>query len=448
MSWHQIPTTREESGQQKPVLSKLRRISNKTGTNVKLPTVTDRKCLRIPAQYLLPLLLVLLTVVFVPMRETTLDLNPQTSALVARTWVIGEETAQSSTSQQVPDKDTNDKYYFDFVDNDKSELKEQLNILYEYEQSVTVQSVKGRLKKHLDYWKKIEANSYVLDIIENGYAIPFITTPDSVFSKNNKSAIDNAEFVSQAIAELLVNDCIEEVKTRPHVINPLTVSTQKSGKKRLILDLREVNKHIWKNKIKFEDWRVALQYFEKNSFNFKFDLRSGYHHLDIAKSCQTYLGFSWEEKFYIFTVLPFGLSSSPYVFTKCLRPLVKFWRKNGIRIVLYLDDGMGTNSDFDSAYLDSVFVSQTLFNAGFVVNIEKSIWKPCQEIVWLGLIWNSLNHSIQVPSQRLVDLITCINRVMDSLPFVSARILAGVTGRVISMSPVIGNVTRLMTRNL
>ncbi|CAC5378358.1 unnamed protein product [Mytilus coruscus] len=71
------------------------------------------------------------------------------------------------------------------------------------------------------------------------------------------------------------------------------------------------------------------------------------------------------------------------------------------------------------------------------VYIEKSIWKPCQELVWLNLIWNSLNHSIQVPSQRSVDLITCINQVMDTLPFVSARILAGVTGRVISMLPVI-----------
>ncbi|CAC5404855.1 unnamed protein product [Mytilus coruscus] len=44
---------------------------------------------------------------------------------------------------------------------------------------------------------------------------------------------------------------------------------------------------------------------------------------------------------------------------------------------------MGTNSDFDSAYFDSVFVSQTLSDAGFVVNIEKSIWKPCQELIWL-----------------------------------------------------------------
>ncbi|CAC5393531.1 unnamed protein product [Mytilus coruscus] len=169
-----------------------------------------------------------------------------------------------------------------------------------------------------------KTGSNILDVIENGYAIPFITTPNSVVSKNNKSAIDYAEFVSQAIADLLVNDCIEEVKTRPHVINPLTVSTQKSGEKRLILDLREVNKHIWKNKIKLEDWRVALQYFEKNSFNFKFDLRSSYPHFDIAKSSQTNLGFSWEEKFYIFTVSQFGLSSSPYVFTKCLRSLVKF----------------------------------------------------------------------------------------------------------------------------
>ena len=106
------------------------------------------------------------------------------------------------------------------------------------------------------------------------------------------------------------------VKNRPHVVNPPSVSIQKSEKKRLILDLREVNKHIWKNKIKFEDWRVALQYFDMNSFMYKFDLSSGYHHYDIAKSSQTYLGFSWEETFYVFTVLPFGLSSSPYIFTK------------------------------------------------------------------------------------------------------------------------------------
>ena len=63
---------------------------------------------------------------------------------------------------------------------------------------------------------------------------------------------------------------------------------------------------------------------------FTFDLKSGYHHVDIHEDFQTYLGFSWGEgasrRFYVFRVLPFGLASACYVFTKLLRPLVKRWR--------------------------------------------------------------------------------------------------------------------------
>ena len=38
----------------------------------------------------------------------------------------------------------------------------------------------------------------------------------------------------------------------------LSVSVQSSGKKRLILDLRFVNRHVRKQKVKFEDLKVAL----------------------------------------------------------------------------------------------------------------------------------------------------------------------------------------------
>ena len=76
---------------------------------------------------------------------------------------------------------------------------------------------------------------------------------------------------------------------------------------------------------------------------YKYDLKSGYHHLDIHDKFKTYLGFCWNEKYYVFSVLPFGLTSAPYVFTKTLRPLVKYWCKHGIRMVLYLDDGWGTH---------------------------------------------------------------------------------------------------------
>ena len=42
---------------------------------------------------------------------------------------------------------------------------------------------------------------------------------------------------------------------------------------------------------------------------------------------------------YVFTVLPFGLSSAPYVFTKVLKPLEKYWRIQGLCIAIFWDDG-------------------------------------------------------------------------------------------------------------
>ena len=54
--------------------------------------------------------------------------------------------------------------------------------------------------------------------------------------------------------------------------------------------------------------------------------------MDIAQEYQTFLGFSWRdpdsnnEAFYVFTVLPFGLSTAPYIFTKLLKPVEKHWR--------------------------------------------------------------------------------------------------------------------------
>ena len=75
---------------------------------------------------------------------------------------------------------------------------------------------------------------------------------------------------------------------------------------------------------------------------FTFDLKSGYHHVDIHKEHWKYLGFAWVEgpntKYYVFCVLPFGLATTPYLFTKLLRPLVKHWRGQGIRAIVYLDD--------------------------------------------------------------------------------------------------------------
>ena len=93
----------------------------------------------------------------------------------------------------------------------------------------------------------------VIDVLENGYKIPLITLPKAAKFPNNHSALNNANFVTQAVEELLNTGRIKEVKNSPYVVNPLSVSENDSQKLRLILDLRYVNMHVFKDKIKFDD---------------------------------------------------------------------------------------------------------------------------------------------------------------------------------------------------
>lgn len=142
-----------------------------------------------------------------------------------------------------------------------------------------------------------------------------------MFVRNNKSATNNA--VTSEISQLFKIGCVVEVTHRPYIVSPLSVAENRS-KKRLILDLSRLNNYVKYGKIKFEDWKTAMEYFEKDCYCLKFDLKAGYHHIDISESFQKYLGFSWNDKYYCYIVLPFGLSSAPFNFTKCLRPIVKF----------------------------------------------------------------------------------------------------------------------------
>jgi len=226
----------------------------------------------------------------------------------------------------------------------------------------------------------------VLDTIQNGYVIPFLEPPMNMFLKNNKSSLKNADFVDHAISDLLDTGCIQEVPFKPFVVNPLSVATQNSGKKRLILDLSILNKCVKKDKFKFEDWRLALQMFSKDCFMFKFDLKSGYHHFDICPQQHTVSRFFVEKQILLFHCFSFGLASSPYLFSKCLRAMVKYWRQNCINIVLYLDDGFGMTHSIQEANTLSKFVEQSLIDAGFLINEEKSIFEPVQSLEWLGIV--------------------------------------------------------------
>ena len=145
--------------------------------------------------------------------------------------------------------------------------------------------------------------------------------------------------------------------------------------------------------------------FEQNDYFFTFDLKSGYHHITMHPASIKYLGFQWtfidgRHAYFQFSVLPFGLTSAGYIFTKVLRPLVKKWRTHGIKGILYLDDGINGHISKEEAQRASIIIASDLNQSGFLLNTEKSHLEPGQTGRWLGVLIDTTSMTFTVPPRK------------------------------------------------
>ena len=104
--------------------------------------------------------------------------------------------------------------------NQLSSIEEDLAKVLEIVEKCEVESdlplsVKGNLRHNIKFWKSIGAPYYILSIIENGYKLPFVSLPEPVKLRNNKSARLHADFVDQAIHELVFSGRICVVAQKP-----------------------------------------------------------------------------------------------------------------------------------------------------------------------------------------------------------------------------------------
>ena len=158
---------------------------------------------------------------------------------------------------------------------------------------------------------------------------------------------------------------------------------------------------------------------------FKFDLSLGYHHVSIHKDHQKYLVFSWKfknsAKYVTFCALPFDLSSVGHVFSNVLRPMNKYWRSQGHRIIIYLDDGWGVEFNFNICKAFADRVRQDLESAGFFINKEKSVWEPSRRLKWLGFVWDLNTFSLEIPLEKITRFKNDIILAMSELSVLSER---------------------------
>lgn len=188
------------------------------------------------------------------------------------------------------------------------------------------------------------------------------------------------------------------------------MSIRTEGKKRLVLDLRrKKNPHLFKYKFKYKDTRTAQQLLEEGYSLYT----SAYHHVKSFDSHRTCLGFHWpyqgKPTYFVFNVLQIGMSISPYILTKWLKPVINYWRSAGRTICMLLDDELNGNSCKESAPTNTVAVGADLVKLGFLVNVVMCAWDPsliqtCSSRVINGLqFWH--NNVSELYGKHLFDKI-------------------------------------------
>lgn len=208
------------------------------------------------------------------------------------------------------------------------------------------------------------------------------------------------------------------------------------GSQRLILNLKSLNKFLQTQHFKLEDHKTVSSILQSNAFMATLDLKDAYFLIPILENHRKYLRFRFKGKLYQYNCMPFGLNCAPLIFTKLMKPVLAFLRKNNLISVLYLDDFLLLGATYTDCKNNVLYTVKLLENLGFLINYKKSVLEPAQICRYLGFLYNSKDLSISIPDDKKLPLIKLIRSIINTEKC-QIRHFARFVGKLVSVCPAV-----------
>jgi len=228
----------------------------------------------------------------------------------------------------------------------------------------------------------------------------------------------------------VVIDCVDQF------LSPFFVIPKSSGGWRFILNLKHLNQFVYTQHFKIEDWKTVIRLISPNDFLATIDLEDAYLLLPIHQDDRRFLRFRFRGQLFQFRVLPFGLASAPYIFTKILKPVLHFLREKGFLSVVYLDDFLLIAPTYDHCVRNVTTTRNLLSSLGFMINKHKSRLTPVKSCRFLGFIIDTDYFAISIPPDRRNNLLQ-MTLTMLGKTRCKVRELASYIGSLISVCPAV-----------
>ncbi|KAI8428154.1 hypothetical protein MSG28_002401 [Choristoneura fumiferana] len=286
--------------------------------------------------------------------------------------------------------------------------------------------------------RSITDDSTIIDTIL-GYKIPFICEPHQNLETYPKLSLSKDEniYIEKELSRLTKIKAIRPCKSSEgQFISSIFVVPKSNGEKRLILNLKNLNKFVKTQHFKMEDIRTASRLVTADCYMVNLDLKEAYFLVPIYEGHTKYLRFYFKNALYEFLALPFGLCSAPHVFTKLMRPVSAHLRSRGFKSVQYLDDSLLIGDTFQDCLNNLNETLNCLKKLGFVINYTKSSLVPQKECQFLGFILNSKQLTLELPVKKKNDILSRTSTMLNAKAM-SIRSFARYLGTLTAACPAV-----------
>ena len=184
--------------------------------------------------------------------------------------------------------------------------------------------VGSRLRSFKRDWLTNKCSQNVLNIITNGYVLPFRSKPNLIRFPLILSEY-KAQQKDQALAtcnqSLLSKNAIERVENVKSLgfYSRLFLVPKPHQRWRPVIDLSRLNTFLHVEKFKMETPESIRTSLVPGEWVSSIDLSDAYLHIPIHPNSRKYLRFCYKAQVFQFTSLPFGLATAPQVFTMIVK---------------------------------------------------------------------------------------------------------------------------------
>ena len=296
--------------------------------------------------------------------------------------------------------------------------------------------VGGRLRSFRRDWQTNKCSPNVLNIITNGYVLPFLSKPNLVrfpLILSEYKAQQKDQALATCIQSLLSKNAIERVENVKSLgfYSRLFLVPKPHQRWRPVIDLSRLNTFLHVEKFKMETPESIRTSLIPGEWVSSIDLSDAYLHIPIHPNSRKYLRFCYKSQVFQFTSLPFGLATAPQVFTMIVKEVKLMALSRGLRIHQYLDDWLIRSQSQEEAQVNTQAVVDLTQSLGWIINQEKSELKPTQVFSFVGYGYHLDSALVKPTPERWLKLQELILR-LKSKCVLTARCLMSLIGLLAS----------------